>query len=137
MRGLIVVGAMLLVLSARAETGDQNWSKMAEQRAARVGELAGEDLTGEAAPALEVVRSLLTRAEGKLANDDLDALPKLFARIDRMIEWVEVMEKRMVLEKNADAVEQEAAFADDEAKKAEAELAAVEARYEELEAKGL
>ncbi len=137
MRGLVVVGALLFVLDAHAQSGEKSWAKMAEERAARIGELAREDLTGEAAPPLEVVRSLLTRVESKLANDDVDALPTLFTRIDRTIVWVETMQKRMLAEKNADALEQEASFAEEQAKKAEEELATIEARFKELEEKGL
>ena len=50
-----------------------------------------------------------------------------------MLEWVAAMEVRMVAEKNAEALEQEAAFAVDEAAKAEQLQAELQARYDELE----
>ena len=137
MRVLVMAGVLGFVFSASAQTGAKDWEKRAEQRALQVGELAQHDLTGEATPHLEVIRGLLTRAQGHLANKDLDALPRLFARIDHMTDWVAVMEERMVQEKNAEALQQEATSAVDEATKAEAERAESQARCDALEAIGL
>ena len=137
MRTWLTVGLLLLALNAHAETTAKQWADEAEERATRIGTLAQDDLTGEAAPQLEVARGLLNRVQGHLANEDLDPLPRLFARINRMLEWVAAMEVRMVAEKNAEALEQEAAFAVDEAAKAEQLQAELQARYDELEEKGL
>ncbi|MEM6531851.1 MAG: hypothetical protein AAF654_04475 [Myxococcota bacterium] len=127
--------SLLLLASAQAVASTPE--KALEQRARRLGELAPKDTTGEAAPHIEVMRTLIQRAQNLLAEDEEELANRVLSRVDRLEGLVVAIYDRVVRETEAIAIEQKAASAKAKADAAEAERDASKRRFEALEAKGL
>lgn len=133
MRWFITVAVLVLSTAHAAE----NPEKALEERARRIGELAPKDTTGEAGPHIEVMRTLVQRAQALLSSGEEEAANRVITRIDRLDGLVVAIYDRVARETEAAALEEKAASAQATAEAAEAKRDASKKRFEALEAKGL